>query len=337
MKAVRNLFLAATLAAAAPASAGLFRAYLSVTGSDANPCTVTAPCRLLPAALAAVDPDGEIWMLDSANYNAGPVVVDKSVTILAVPGALGSFVASGGPALTVAAPATNVSLRNINVRPLSGSEGQVGIQVQGTGLVFGMEGCDVAAFNASGGIGVRITNAAIAHVARTRLTGNDVGLDVASGATAWLSDSRISRGSTGVLVHATRGGQLTTATVERSTITRAQVGVNVEIDAGNFSTARALVVDSFIGLGTTAVQSVGTVGTGSLAIVEVVRTTIYGQGLIGFYVSGSGGNVVAADNVLVNNPLFMYELFQGGTIESTANNRYYFGSPSAPPTTFPRF
>ena len=38
-------------------------------------------------------------MLDSANYNTGPVNVTKSVTILAVPGALGSVVATGGDAI----------------------------------------------------------------------------------------------------------------------------------------------------------------------------------------------------------------------------------------------
>ena len=69
-----------------------FRAYLSVNGNDANPCTVGSPCRLLPAALAAADPEGEVWMLDSANFNIGPVIITKSVTILAVPGALGSVV-----------------------------------------------------------------------------------------------------------------------------------------------------------------------------------------------------------------------------------------------------
>ncbi len=72
----------------ATAHAQLFRAYLDPSGSDANPCTLPAPCRLLPAALAAVASGGEIWMLDSANYSAGPVNITKSVTILALPGAL---------------------------------------------------------------------------------------------------------------------------------------------------------------------------------------------------------------------------------------------------------
>jgi hypothetical protein len=87
----------ATLMLCSPVQAvGLFRAYLASDGSDASPCTLGAPCRLLPAALAAVADGGEIWMLDSANYNAGQVDVTKSVAILAIPGALGSVVATGG-------------------------------------------------------------------------------------------------------------------------------------------------------------------------------------------------------------------------------------------------
>src|SRR4051812_43974056 len=84
------------LIVAMPAQAQAFRAYLSSAGSDANPCTVAAPCRLLPAALNAVADGGEIWILDSANYNSGNVQVVKSVSIMAIPGKVGSFVAVGG-------------------------------------------------------------------------------------------------------------------------------------------------------------------------------------------------------------------------------------------------
>ena len=81
------LALAFTIFLAATAQAQSFRAYLASTGSDAHPCTLHFPCRLLPAALAVVANGGEIWMLDSANYNTGPVSITKSVTIQAVPGA----------------------------------------------------------------------------------------------------------------------------------------------------------------------------------------------------------------------------------------------------------
>src|SRR4051794_10754744 len=73
-----------------------FRAYVASYGNDGNPCTVALPCRLLPAAINAVASGGEIWMLDSANFNSGTVTVTKSVNILAVPGQVGSIVSFGG-------------------------------------------------------------------------------------------------------------------------------------------------------------------------------------------------------------------------------------------------
>ena len=54
-----TLALAATLLLSATAHAQLFRAYVASDGNDANPCTLPAPCRLLPAALGAVADGGK--------------------------------------------------------------------------------------------------------------------------------------------------------------------------------------------------------------------------------------------------------------------------------------
>src|ERR1700682_2253228 len=115
-KALCSAFLVfATLVICASAqAAGLFRAYLASDGSDSNPCTVVAPCRLLPAALAAVTDGGEIWMLASAHYTTAKVSITKTVTILAVPGAVGSVVAMPGQhAIDASTPGTHVALRNM--------------------------------------------------------------------------------------------------------------------------------------------------------------------------------------------------------------------------------
>lgn len=81
---IRTLAAVAALAASFD-TAALFRTYVSINGNDANPCTLPAPCRLLPPALAAVDDGGEVWILDSGNFNTSNVNVNKSVSILAVP------------------------------------------------------------------------------------------------------------------------------------------------------------------------------------------------------------------------------------------------------------
>ncbi len=114
------------------ATGTLARAYLSTSGKDTNPCTLTAPCRLLPAALAATQDSGEVWILDSGNFNASKVSVSQSVTILAVPGAIGSLYTSNDNALEISGT-VSVTLRNIAFRKAGGDLG-AGVYV-GSGTV----------------------------------------------------------------------------------------------------------------------------------------------------------------------------------------------------------
>ena len=150
MKSVLRVSLALALLAssASPAwSAGLFRAYLSVKGDDLNSCTVQAPCRLLPAALDAVADGGEIWIMDSANFNTSQVNIGKSVTILAIPGAVGSLVSTGGGnAIYVNAAGAKVALRNLVIVRIG--TGNDGVGFNG-GDSLTVEDCEIANMSAS--------------------------------------------------------------------------------------------------------------------------------------------------------------------------------------------
>ncbi|HJU22942.1 MAG TPA: hypothetical protein VJ891_10585 [Casimicrobiaceae bacterium] len=110
-----------------------FRSYLSSSGNDANPCTLQQQCRLLPRALSMTVPGGEVWLLDSANYNTDQVLIAAPVSILAIPGAVGSFVAAGGgDALNINVPpgtTGGVNLDNLVIRPF-GSSFNGGITLQ---------------------------------------------------------------------------------------------------------------------------------------------------------------------------------------------------------------
>lgn len=187
-----RLLLASTLAALAFAgdAQALFRAYLSKNGSDLNPCTLALPCRLLPAALAAVDSGGDIWIVDSANFNTGTVAVTKSVTILAIPGAVGSIVANGGTAMTINGAGIHVTLQNLQFRYLAGAEPKgieataaASVTLDGvvmTGLGNALEMAAVTAFSVSGSAFRRNNTAIVASAAtqgtvtRTRITGPGV-------------------------------------------------------------------------------------------------------------------------------------------------------------------
>ena len=223
------------------AQAQLFRSYVSSTGNDANPCTVQAPCRLLPAALAAVKDGGEVWMLDSANYNTSPVVITKSVSILAIPGALGSVVGSTGDAIEINTAAVNVTLRNLKILNFSG--GQNGIHMT-NGASLKVEGCEIAGFAAGwpyagirvstpakvtivdtivrdNFVGIWFDNGAQGDIARTTVVGNSyVGIwgfpTVNSTVTVTVTDSISSNNQWGIYASG-YAGRTTKMTVSRST------------------------------------------------------------------------------------------------------------------------
>jgi hypothetical protein len=54
--------------------------YISITGNNANACTLAAPCRTLQRGINATPQGGELRLLDSANYG-GNVTVNRSMTI----------------------------------------------------------------------------------------------------------------------------------------------------------------------------------------------------------------------------------------------------------------
>jgi hypothetical protein len=107
------LFTATLLAlglAGAPAQALSFRTFVSAQGSDANACTLSAPCRTFAAALAQTSPGGIIDVLDPAGY--GALTINKSVTIIGRDWA--SILVTSGNAITVTAGASDViSLRGL--------------------------------------------------------------------------------------------------------------------------------------------------------------------------------------------------------------------------------
>jgi len=184
--------LAAALLLSTAANAQLFRAYLAIDGNDANPCTLPAPCRLLPAALAAVQSGGEVWMLDSANYNTGTVGINKSVTILAVPGVLGSVISSSGNALTINGAGIDVTLQNLNIR--NSLSGDIGVNIVNASSVT-IKDCSIFGFNSNpshlgiwmntGATGTKLT------LTGTTLRNNSRGLAVNGNGRATVSRSSI--------------------------------------------------------------------------------------------------------------------------------------------------
>jgi hypothetical protein len=261
--AVRSvLAIAATLLLSVSANAQLFRAYLASTGSDTNDCTRPTPCRLLPAALNVVADGGEIWMLDSANYNTATVTIGKSVSILAVPGAVGSVLAIGSPAISITAAGLKVALRNLVVVPLAGGGATDGISMTGASsltiehsLVANLPGSGVyvlgagklrvahSIFRNNTGYAVLLANGAVAEISQSQLLGNVDGGVLAYGydfvttlTTASVSDSSLSGGTYGVHAYTVDSSATARIFVTRCTIEGAGYAMRAETNATGTAT-----------------------------------------------------------------------------------------------------
>jgi hypothetical protein len=204
----RAAWAAATglLLASSGSAHAIFRAYLSVNGNDMNACTLPAPCRLLPAALAAVDAGGEIWMLDSANFNTSLVSVTKSVTILAIPGQLGSLVGNNGTAISISGAGIEVTLQNLNILSIA-PFGDIGVLIGNASKVT-IADCNIFGFKSSPNqIGIWITpgaNSPQVSIIRTTVRNNSTGIIAAGNAHVTISKSHVVS-NVGIGVWATSG------------------------------------------------------------------------------------------------------------------------------------
>jgi len=277
----------------------IFRAYLSVTGSDANPCTVTAPCRLLPAALTAVDVGGEIWMLDSANFNTSTVSITKSVTILAIPGELGSVVGNGGGALSINGQGIEVTLQNLNILGLPGAFADIGVNINNAAKV-NVVNCNISRFtgNGSNGLGIWVNagaNTPKVNVIGSIIRGNAHGIVVAGNGSATISKTHvIGNSGNGIWVVSGTGN--------------ANVHVSDSVSSGN--------ANGFVASGGASVFSYMMV-TRSIA-TENVNNGFAAEG-------GATGLMVVGDSMATHNGVG-FAAVTGGELGSRGNNTVIFNN-----------
>src|SRR6266702_6036155 len=96
----------------APAQAQASRTWVSGVGSDANPCSRTAPCKTFAGAISKTAPGGEIDCLDPGGF--GAVTITKSITIDCTATQAG-ILAAGVFGVTVRGPGIVVILRGLSI------------------------------------------------------------------------------------------------------------------------------------------------------------------------------------------------------------------------------
>src|SRR5437899_9586295 len=114
------------------------------TGSEANPCGPTTPCRSFGAAMALTLSGGEIIVLDSGGY--GTVTIDKSVSIVSPAGVYAGVSAFSGTAITINTASLTVVLEGLTLNGLGATDG-IGYTQGGTLYV---KRCLITGFSNSG-------------------------------------------------------------------------------------------------------------------------------------------------------------------------------------------
>jgi hypothetical protein len=202
---VCSVFAGASLAARADAQAT--RTWVGAFGDDTNPCSRTAPCKLLAGAISQTAAGGEINAIDPGGF--GSVTIAKPLTIdLSSPtrgGILNSFTQG---VVVNATGAEDVVLR--------------GLDINGTGPIAGS--CANSGTN-----GIRVLGARTVTIADSTISGQTAGVLITPGAAdvkVILNRVEISNTCANGIVAAPTNGRKVDITVRDSTITNTGTAVS---------------------------------------------------------------------------------------------------------------
>lgn len=141
------LVIGLLFAASSFAQAQTARTWVSGTGSDANPCSLTAPCKTLAGAYNKTLTGGQINLLDA--NSVGSLTISKSITVDASESFAGVLAIGGFNAITVNTAANDVVvLRGLTI------DGNIQSGVNGIRFIQGgelhVENCTISNFGQKG-------------------------------------------------------------------------------------------------------------------------------------------------------------------------------------------
>jgi hypothetical protein len=247
----RSIFVAAALALAVtlpaiPANAQTaIRTYVSISGSDSNPCSLTAPCRHFQAAVNATAVGGEVDSLDPGGY--GSITISHAITI---DGEGWSYVAppTGAAAITInASTGDKIYLRGLSLNGI-GVTGSTGILFS-SGSILTIQGTQIRNF-AGDGIDFFTSTLPSCELSLTTVLVADNGGDGinvapvgATAATAFFSGVDASDNTAdGIFLNGATSSGTITATVDSSSATgNGGSGYDVNLNSGT-ATSLALML-----------------------------------------------------------------------------------------------
>jgi hypothetical protein len=262
--------------------------YVSITGKNANPCTLAQPCKTLQRGIAMTPAGGEVQILESGFYG-NLANINKSLTITGN----GNTVYLGG-VLTINNAGATVALRNLIL------DGQdtiaTGISIAAAASVH-IDRCVVHGFTQTG---IRSTAAGTAVFVSDSVSRNNVnGLDVSGASRLTIDNSRFENNSNqGAIVS---GGP---ATIRGST------------SSGNGSNGFNLFNASVSVLSTVASQN-ASAGFSVQGGAVTVESSVAHENFFGLSVFGGGTARVSNSTFTENNTGLSNT---GSTLQTRENN-----------------
>jgi hypothetical protein len=282
--AVPALMIAAAIALfhVFPAQAQALRTFVSGQGSDANPCSVAAPCRTFQRAFATTAANGEINVLDSADY--GPLTITQGITIIAEGATAGITAANGATAINInAGPSDVITLRGLDIEGQGSGANGIAFSTGGSLVV---QNCVIRGF-AIAGIAFTPTTSSALSVSEALVADNPstaTGIlfrNIGSGSVvATLGRIEVVNSGTGISVQGSPTSGSTSATIDSSVVANnTAVGILANAPA---APAFVMVSNSVI-----ANNGVGIQALNPNATVQIAQSSINGN-ITGLLVSNNG-------------------------------------------------
>ena len=296
--ALVSIAFALSLFSATGAATTVKRTFVASTGSNANPCSIAAPCRDFAYAITQTSVGGEVIVLDSAGY--GAVAITKSVSIIAPAGIYAGISVSSGDGVTVNAPAAIVVLRGLSI---NGQGGDRGISLQAAARLR-VENCVISGMHIAG-----ISHTAAAPDAELIVLDTIVRDNGGSGITLFANVGSLvldhvrseHNGGNGVSITPSVGSIGALATITDSVFTHNE-GDGIGADSVSGATITLLVDRSVLSHnGQNGFRAAS--GTGGSAVAAVSRNAINDNGGNGISMQGIVSGAVS-DNVVKRNSGF---------------------------------
>jgi len=285
-----SLLAAIILACATPLYAQATRTWVSGVGSDANPCSRTAPCQTFAGAISKTATGGEINCLDPGGF--GTVNITKAITI-DCGHTHGSILAASTNGVIVNGAGIHVTLRGLAINGANTTTGN-GVRILQAGSVtiddvdiehFGgtvTNGRGVTIETSTANVRVSILNSRLNHLNNSGVHSNPTGGNVI------LSMDNVqieNSANAGIQLR-----QLTTAVINRVSSTNSLLGSGITLE---LTTANATVSNSNFSNNAFGVFN----GNGGNPILRLASSTITNNTTDGLRINT--GQVISSGNNMI--------------------------------------